>query len=234
MTSYLPNTRPDDVGSVLYSSTSEGMAVTSTRAQKGLSSSDTVSSALITDVKAKSPLQGRPMLPVSKPTLPPNDIMLIAKAFCEAYTAMRSSIKAGTEDYTQLQELDQTQTKALLASATSAISKLKDAEKKSAELEHIESILNEFEKFFGKSMIVIAIVLLFATVGAAIATGAAALVALPEEAELFEMADVGAEAGVDAGADLVEDAVADASAGAGEASSAGATAGAVRCYNKLI
>ena len=230
MTSYLPDTRATDVGNILYAPTSGSMATDSTRARKGLSSVDTVESVGVVDVKKGAPLTGRPVLPLSKPTLAQNEMMQIAAAFCEAYTAMKNSIITETNEYAGLQQLDQTQVQAVLASTSSAIEKLKVAEKSAAEIQAFQEKLNTFEKYFGKSMFWIGLFMIVATIGSALVTGGASLAALPEEAGMIELAEMGTEVGVDVGADLAADtasttadAAADAGAGASEAASSGAS-----------
>ncbi len=203
MTSYLPDTRATDVGNILYSPTSGAMATHSTRAQKGLSSVDTVETAIVADVKKCIPLIGRPTLPPSKPTVPQNDMMLIAAAFCKAYTAMKNSIITETQEYAGLQELDQTQVQAVLLTTSAAIDKLKVAEKKSAEIQRFQEKLATFEKYFGKSVFWIGIFMLVATIASALVTGGASLAALPEEAEAIALAESTGVA-VDTGAALAE------------------------------
>lgn len=224
MTSYLPDTRQADVGNILYSPTSGAMAADSTRAKKGLSSVDTVETAAVAEVKKGAPLRGRPTLPPSRPTLAQNDMMQIAAAFCEAYTAMKNSILTETKEYAGLQELDQTQVQAVLLATSSAIEKLKVAEKTSAEIQAFQEKLNHFEKYFGKSMFWIGLFMVVATIGSALVTGGASLAALPEEAGLIELAEMGTEVGLDAGADLAEEAADAASATVDASADAGAGA----------
>lgn len=225
MTSYLPDTRATEGGRILYSSTSLAKATQSTRAQKGLSSVDSVETASVAADK-KEVLASRPLLPISKSTIPQNDMMQIAAAFCAAYTAMKNSIRTETLDYAGLQELDQTQVQAVLLSTSSAIGKLKVAEKAAAEIEAYQEKLGTFEKWFGTSMFWIGIFLAVTTIAAAVVTGGASLAALPEEAEMFELGEMGADVAVDTGADLAAETadaasttVADAGTGASDAAS---------------
>src|SRR5689334_9163102 len=62
-------------------------------------------------------------LPAPKSIMPENDLMILARAFCKAYSSMSQSVTTQVRDYTKLQQLDETEAKAVLESTTNAINK---------------------------------------------------------------------------------------------------------------
>lgn len=219
MTNYLPNTSSFDVGNVLYSPTS-GTTAPNTKKEGGLPPIDTIASAQQTAAKQGAQLAARPSLPISNPQLPSNEMMIIAAAFCKAYTSMNNSIITQTKDYAQLQQLDQTQTQAVLQSTTNAINKQEAAEKQAAQIESYEKQAAKVNEILGWTMFAVGIALMIGTFAAGILTGGAADAALPEEAELLgadiEMVEMTSDAG-DEAADAGEAGEADAADGSADA-----------------
>ncbi len=214
MTSYLPNSHAVDVGAVLYSPTSVESTASAKKEGRGLQGADTVASAGGSAKKTLIPSE-RPGLPPSQPKSSSDEMMIIAAAFCKAYSSMALSVETQTTDYASLQQLSQTQSQSILQSTTNAINKQEAAEKQAADIAAYQEHMAEVQKIMGWVMFGIGIALTIATIGSAFLDGGASLAAVPEEIEMLEVVGEGAEGAIEAGADVGADAAADAGADLG-------------------
>ncbi|MFC2049476.1 hypothetical protein ACFLR2_02235 [Chlamydiota bacterium] len=192
MTSYLPDTRSNAVGNILYSPTAGATASGSTKEGGGIRVRDSVAQAQQEAQKASLP-GTRPVLPSSNPQTSANEMMIIAEAFCKAYSSMNYSVTVQVKDYAEMQQLDQTQTKSVLDSTTNAINKQEAADKQAAAIQDYVNQTAEVDKIFGWVMFAVGIVLIVATAVSGIIDGGASEAALPEEIEMEEMLVGGAD-----------------------------------------
>jgi|GEM_PF-5462114 len=196
MTNYLPSTSYD-VGNILYSPTSESHASQSNRGIKGSKSLDTVVSAAQIQAKQAAASLVRPTLPSPAPIVPADQLMIIAAAFCEAYSAMNQSVISGAQDLTKLQELDQTQAEMILKKTTDAINKQEALVKEQADLSAYQASAGKTESICSWTMFAAGIALVIGTAIFGIFTGGAADALIPEEMELMEMGEGADEIGAD-------------------------------------
>jgi hypothetical protein len=205
MTSYMPKDHSLRVGNILYSPTAHASAVNS-KSGVGLPVLDTL--AECTQQKdswvKNSALQSelRPTLPQSDSKVPTSELTTLAAAFCKAYSSMTQSIISQTQDFTKLQQLDQTQAAAVLALERDAIDKQAAAEKETADIAEYQKHMANVDKVMNRVLIGIGIGLLVLTALSSLLAGPVALAALPEEVS-FEMTELGlAAAAEEAGEDF--------------------------------
>ena len=86
----------------------------------------------------------RPQLLPASRELPPDALMLLAEEFGKAFAAMHESIMVQTKDYTQTQQLTQTESQAVLQTANNAIDKEKQAALQ-------EQIISDYEQSMAKT-----------------------------------------------------------------------------------
>lgn len=203
MTSYLPQSRFLEGGRALYAQTNqtvEGYSKTSEASQLV----DTISSAEHPEKCFKGiEIGSRPSLPPPNGEIPQDDLMILAKAYCEAFTAVNEGAITESGAYTNLQQLDQSQAKALLDTTRASIEQVGALAKEAADLAKYEEEMNTVNSVLGKIFLAVTIVMIILTIGAGVASGGAADAALPEEVEALEGTGAGlAEGGEEASTDL--------------------------------
>lgn len=192
MTSYLPGSRLLEVGRTLFAQTNqtvEGYSKTSEASQLV----DTIASAEHPEKSFKGvEIGGRPALPPPPSWITPQDALkILAEAYSEAFKAVNKGVQTETGAYTNLQQLDQSQAKALLDTTRDSIEKEGAAAKEASELAKFEEEMNTVNSVLGKIFLAVTIIMIILTIGAGVASGGAADAALPEEVELLEGAGEG-------------------------------------------
>ena len=194
MTSYLPSSHATQVSPILYTATSLAV-IAKEKAKEVFRILDTVAEEqAVQNTKqivagARPPLNAPAPLPLSRQS----DLLILAEAFCKAFDSMNQGILSETQDYVQLQQLDQTQTNAVLSSTTNAINKQQAAEKVASKIAAYEQHWAEMDKIFGWVVFGIGLLMTGLTAGASLGASFAVdigitLAGVSEDA-LFEVGD---------------------------------------------
>jgi hypothetical protein len=222
MTSYLPESRILEAGSILYSPAARYAA---THMQGGRLTQDSIASCQEESAQSKDAaskciiLGARASLPQPNTPSSKDELMILAEAFVKAFSSMDKSVITQHNDYVQLQQLDQTQTQAVLQSTTNAINQEEAANTLSAQISDYQQKMASNETILGWTMFGLGIALMLGTFISGFFDFGASDAALPEEAELLDM---GATAMEEAG-DSADSAVDDLSSNIDDADLAGST-----------
>lgn len=183
MSDYLKESRLE-VGNHIYYPTSY---TTHSQTQAGRGLLDSLDEIKSQEKEAKgivkSVADARPKLPAPAQSGDPGDLMILAEAFVKAFSAMNKGIQEQTSDYVKLQQLDQTQTQAVLDSTRNTMKKEKAAIQLAAEVTAYEKKMQNEQEIFGWVMMGIGAALMVAVFASAFFDGGASLALEPELAE---------------------------------------------------
>lgn len=134
-----------------------------------------------------------PALPAPQKSGNQQYLMIVAKAFADAFNSMDQGIIQGTKNYAKLQAFNETCSKAVLESTVNVIHKEEHQAKLTKEITEYQKKVAKTDKVMFIVSIVVSAAMFLATVGSMVFTAGATAALLPEEMEL-EMTEMGATA----------------------------------------
>jgi hypothetical protein len=205
MTNYLPESRSFGVGSIHYAPTSTTAESHRSRERLLVDSIEygqQQDAQTQKDILASATVGIRASLPPPKDPSSPDELALLTEAFCAAFSAIDKGMVTQTQDYVQLQQLNQTQTQAVLQSTTNAINAQQQAENLAEQISDYQAHMAKAESIFGWVMFGVGIALMAATIASGFFDFGASDAALPAEMEM--LGDVEMDTFADSSGELEE------------------------------
>jgi len=204
MTNYLPESRSLEVGNYYYSPTSLVAALNKRGGKHLLDSIEygSINEQMNKNIVKSVSVGTRAILPTPKDsTAPPDVLAILAAAFCAAFDEIDKGVVSQTNDYVQLQQLNQSQSQAVLSSTTQSINQQENAEKIAAQVADYQKKMGKAQEIFGWVMFGVGMALMLTvmvvTVVSGFFDGGLSDAALPAEAEMLgdiEMTEMPTEA----------------------------------------
>lgn len=194
MSNYLSESLPIETGNVFFSPLPQ---VEGKKARRGSAVKilDTIANeqAKKRTHLAGGSVSGRPKLPKAKSKLSGNDLAILAEAYAKALLTMDKDINTQTQDFSQLQQLNQTESKIVLDSCKNALAQEANSAKMAKAVAKAAKQAADDQKVAKWLMIGVMIVVVLASVVGALFTGGASLLAAPEELEVLADTEVAAD-----------------------------------------